>query len=198
MAKKTTKKSGKSEVPPAAIIGRSAQPNFLTNQEKAMLSAAISLLGKFDLSTQLPVGEYPIDGKVIIDLAGLAKKFGQEEYIPTVAIPHTLVLDAVLSKMGAVSQAAEAQIFSVLEEAMDQIAHGSISTDGLKGITNRREEIAARTRARLDAMPKRTRDGKFCAHGDITAIKVEGAEQEQEQGHDEDSDSPAGVVVEAE
>lgn len=172
---KKEKKSKKEQAPPAAIMGKAA-PGFLTNQEKAMLSAAIQLLGKFDLSTALPVGEYPINGSVVIELAGLSKKFGEESYTPTVAIPHTLVLDAVLSKMGAVGPAVEAQVFTILEEALEQVARGSISAEGLKSITNRREEITERTRARLDAMPKRTRAGKFCTDGDVRAIRIEGVD----------------------
>lgn len=181
MAKKA-KKAKEEEAPKAAIVGASKMPGFLTGMEKAILAAASQLIGQFDLSDELPAGDYPIDGEIVLRLGGVAKKMKPEEYVPTVAIPHKLVLEILLGKMGAVGPAVEAQVFKAIEDAMEEAAKGSIDKERLKELSVPREEIEARVRARLDRMEKRTRVGKFISGktGSILEVKVKPARVEEE------------------
>jgi hypothetical protein len=125
---------------------------------EAILAKAISKgTEKIAEALKLTPGKHEIDETITLHVAGIITKSPDEDYIPTIAIPHKTVLALFVEKMGAVSSNVQEMLRVAMTEALSlgEDAEEKVS-EKIKNLDN----AAAQVTALLGTLPKKTRSGK--------------------------------------
>ena len=124
----------------------------------------------------LPPGEYDLDGMVItIRLSGKAKKGEKVEYIPKAEIPVVAALALALQRAGVQREGTIDAIVAAMIEAVEAAAKGE---EYIKLLTKDVEAATEFVNRKLDAMPKKTREGAFTTGKVKAEVQVSDAKLE--------------------
>lgn len=120
----------------------------------------------------LAPGKYSIDTTLTLHVTGTVTRSADEEYVPTVSIPHKVALALFVEKMGAVSPNVQAMLLEAMSEALKvgEKAEGAVA-ERIRDL----EAAEAKVTSLLDALPKAKRSGKTVCKVSVEEVVLQNA-----------------------